>query len=117
MIARSSSRPATWVLSLLHVERSSARARACRERRDVGGVGGGVAIARCEISGVGVVGDDAIDACLLVAIDETISVRDLSLVKCLLLERDGVVVSSPLVRRRALAALGEAGSMLMDSGL
>jgi len=36
---------------------------------------------------------------------------------CLLLGRDGVVTSSVAVRRRALAALGEAASTFMDSGL
>lgn len=74
-------------------------------------------MARCEISGVGVAGDDAIDACLLMAIDETIRVGDRRLGKYLLLERDGVVMSSVFMRWRALAALGEAASMFMVSGL
>ena len=57
-MARSASRPATSVLVLLQVERKSARARACKDRRRVGGVGGGVAITRWEISLVGVAGAD-----------------------------------------------------------
>lgn len=116
MTPRSLSRPATSV-SLLHVERSRARARTCRERRDVGGVGGGVAITRCEISDVGVTGDDAIDACLFMTGNENISENSSHLNNYLLLGRDGVIIISVFVRRSDLADLGEVGPMFIDSGL
>lgn len=64
--ARSGSRPAIWVVELLHVARRSARARAWMGRREVGGVGGGVEIVRREIAATGVAGTRfEVDACLL----------------------------------------------------
>ena len=122
MTARSVSRPAISALSLLQVERSKARARAWRGRRDVGGVGGGVAITRCDISGVGVAGDDPrvdIDVCRRVAVRQLMSVanQDGNRSFLLVLGRDGVFISSVALRRRALVALGEGASMFMDPGL
>lgn len=59
--ARSASRPAISLFALLHVERSSARARAWTGRRALGGVGGGVVIASSEISVTGVDGENEAD--------------------------------------------------------